>query len=112
MPTQRPMELLVVESTITSGGQTTIPSSIRKALQLGAGDKIRFALRRDNTVVISRGDDREAPVVSEFLAFLEADVRANPGNVRPVPQVLLTRARSLTQGVTVEVNAPLDPHDE
>jgi len=101
-----------VESTVTSRGQTTIPSSIRKALSLGAGDKIRFALRDDGTVVLSRIDRHDEPVVSEFLEFLEADMHVNPNNLRPLPQELLTRARSLTHDVTVDIDALLDPDDE
>lgn len=112
MPTPHPKELLVDESTVTSRGQTTIPSSIRKALNLGTADKIRFALRDDNTVVLTRSDEHDDPVVAEFLAFLEGDMRANPGNVRPVPHDLVARARRLTEGVTVDLDAPLDPDDE
>ena len=32
------------ESTITSRGQTTVPSAIRKALGLKAGDRIRYTV--------------------------------------------------------------------
>lgn len=112
MPTTSPKELLVDESTVTSRGQTTIPSSIRKVLDLGPADKIRYAVRDDNTVVLTRSTDHDDPVVSEFLAFLEADMRASAVNIRPVPNDLLTRAGRLTEGVTVDLDAPLDSDDE
>ena len=57
MPTPREREakeVLSVESTLTSRGQTTIPRSIRRAPKWSSSDKVRFSLRGDDTVVISR----------------------------------------------------------
>ncbi len=39
-------------STITSKGQTTIPSKIREFLKLDAGDKLRFTVEEDGRVTI------------------------------------------------------------
>lgn len=55
-------DVLLLESTLTSRGQTTIPSPIRKALGLGAADKIRFTLSSDNTVTLTRAIDLDAPL--------------------------------------------------
>ena len=41
-----------MESAITSKGQTTIPKSIRQHLGLKAGDKVKFFLHPDGTVVL------------------------------------------------------------
>lgn len=115
MPTPRPKEVLEAESTVTSRGQTTIPGSIRKALMLGPADKVRYVLMDDKTVVLTRSDENDEhddPVVAEFLAFLAADMQANPANVQPIAQDLLARARDLTDGVTVDLDVPLDPEDE
>ena len=38
------MEAILLQSTITSKGQTTLPKAVREALGLHAGDKIRFLL--------------------------------------------------------------------
>lgn len=37
---------------ITSKGQVTIPKEIRQALQLNKGDRINFALNKNNEVVL------------------------------------------------------------
>ena len=34
----------MIESTITSRGQTTVPKAVRKALELEAGDRIRYTI--------------------------------------------------------------------
>lgn len=39
-------------STITSKGQTTIPSEIRRLLKLKAGDRIEFVVEADGKVVL------------------------------------------------------------
>jgi AbrB family looped-hinge helix DNA binding protein len=39
-------------ATITSKGQTTIPKSVRDGLGLKAGDKVRFTLLADGTVIM------------------------------------------------------------
>lgn len=70
-----------------------------------------FALTGDNTVVLTRSDDHDDSAVSMFLAFLEADMHEKPGNVRPVPQDLLARARILVEGIAVDLEAPLNPDD-
>jgi AbrB family looped-hinge helix DNA binding protein len=38
-------------STLTSKGQTTLPSQIRKALHLKAGDKILYEIKGDEVVI-------------------------------------------------------------
>lgn len=41
-------------ATITSKGQTTIPKAVRDGLGLKAGDKVRFTLLTDGTVIMRR----------------------------------------------------------
>jgi AbrB family looped-hinge helix DNA binding protein len=41
-----------MESTITSKGQATIPKSIRDHLRLGPGDRVKFFIHPDGTVVL------------------------------------------------------------
>ena len=41
-------------STITSRGQTTIPAEIRKALNLKAGDKLRYLVLENGEVYLQR----------------------------------------------------------
>ncbi|HXV00466.1 MAG TPA: type II toxin-antitoxin system PrlF family antitoxin [Caulobacteraceae bacterium] len=39
-------------ATVTSKGQTTIPKAVRDSLGLKAGDKVRFTLLSDGTVIM------------------------------------------------------------
>jgi antitoxin PrlF len=116
MPTAHRTEVLTTESTLTNRGQTTIPSAIRRALNLAPTDKLRFSLCSDNTVVLSRGEpEAEAqadPMIDSFLALLERDATANPTRLRAVPASLVERARALTEGVEVDLDAPLSDDDE
>jgi AbrB family looped-hinge helix DNA binding protein len=41
-----------MESTITSKGQATIPKAIREHLRLRAGDRVKFFLHPDGSVVL------------------------------------------------------------
>lgn len=114
MPTTQNDEVLLLESTLTSRGQTTIPSPIRKALGLGAADKIRFTLRDDNTVTLSRAtpEPESDPLVDRFLAFLEQDTIDHPARVQAVTPGMVARARSLVEGVHLDLDAPLHDDDE
>ncbi len=47
-------------STLTSRGQTTIPKSIREALQLRPGDRVEFILEDDQVVLRRAGADLTA----------------------------------------------------
>lgn len=81
----------------------------------GPGVKVPYVFMDDKTVTPTRsGDqvDHDDRIVAEFLDFLAADMQANPSNVQPVTQDLLTRARHHTNGVTVDLDAPLDPRNE
>lgn len=48
--------MIMYNSTITSKGQTTIPSHIRKKLNLIAGDNIEYYINNDNTVTLIHSD--------------------------------------------------------
>ena len=70
--------ILEAESTLTERYQTTVPESVRRALRLGKRDKIRFTIRPDGDVVLTRAlqTEGEDPVMglarhrSEFEALL------------------------------------------
>lgn len=115
MPATSPIEVLSTESTVTSRGQTTIPGAIRQALGLQAADKLRFSLRADNTVVVSRSEtdvQQADPMVTAFLDFIERDATANPVHIRDVSGALVARARELSRGVVLDLEEPLDPDDD
>ncbi|QDQ26884.1 AbrB/MazE/SpoVT family DNA-binding domain-containing protein [Chitinimonas arctica] len=75
-------------ATLTSKGQITLPKSIRQALGVDTGSKVAFDLR-DGEVVVTRADaGHEDPAIGEFLALLEADIRAGR-NVQSLPEDLV-----------------------
>jgi antitoxin PrlF len=98
-----------IESTLTDRYQTTVPDPVRRALKLGKRDKIRYIVR-EGEVVITRAtaEEEDDPVVGKFLQFLARDMGRHPERIRPVPASLVKRARALTRGVKIDLNAPLD----
>lgn len=114
MPSTHDDEVLLLESTLTSRGQTTIPSPVRKALGLRESDKIRFTLRPDNTVTLTRATlvPETDPLIDRFLAFLEQDALDHPARIQAVTPTLVTRAQSLVEGVPIDLDAPLSDDDE
>lgn len=114
MPTSARSEVLLTESTLTSRGQTTIPSPIRRALGLTSADKIRFVLHDDNTVTLTRAEQEAEfdPVVERFLHFLEQDALDHPANLRAVTPHAVSHARSVVEGVEVDLESPLEDNNE
>lgn len=112
MPTPREREakeVLSAESTLTSRGQTTIPLPIRRALKLSPSDRVRFSLRGDDTVVITRvSTEQRDPMVAAFLDVIEVDARQHPQRIRAIPVDVIDRAQALSVGVEVDLEAPLD----
>ena len=101
---------LEVESTLTDKYQTTIPDSIRKALNLKKRDKIRFALKSDGTVTLTRaapaGNDE--PPITQFLQLLAEEMAAHPERIRALSPALVKRARALTKGIKVKLDTTLE----
>ncbi|MDF3604715.1 type II toxin-antitoxin system PrlF family antitoxin [Paracoccus sp. DMF-8] len=44
----------MTESTITIKGQTTLPKSVREALEIGPGDRLRYVILDDGQVRLMR----------------------------------------------------------
>jgi antitoxin PrlF len=107
----RPFMATVIEakSTLTVRNQTTVPPVVRQALKLGRRDQVRYLIQPDGTVILARADspkERDA-VLDSFLEFLAKDMAANPHRLRPIGAKLVKRIRSLTEGVEIDLNAPL-----
>lgn len=101
---------LRAESRLTERSQTTIPAAIRDALHLKPGETIEYSLLPGGKVIMSRQEQEENqddPVVVQFLAFLENDMKKNPQHIQPVPMDLWARAKELTAGIEVDLDAPL-----
>src|SRR2546430_10035128 len=66
----RLMASLEIESTLTDRYQTTVPDAVRRTLKLRKRDKIRYVVRPDGAVLLTRAEAGEEsdPVVGKFLA--------------------------------------------
>lgn len=102
------------ESTLTDRYQTTVPETVRRALRLGKRDRIRYTIRPDGEVVLTRAPRGEEadPVLGAFLAFLARDIMEHPERLQAVDAALMQRIQSLIGGVEVDLDAPLPADDE
>ena len=101
------------ESTLTERYQTTVPSVVRKALHLGKKDKIRFTVEPNGSVTLSRAEpNEEDPALNAFLSFLGNDIEQHPETIQALSPAILTSIQSLTEGVDLDLNAPLDEDDD
>lgn len=95
-------------STITEKGQTTVPSSVRKALGLNKGDKIAFRVGRSGVSVRRAEPERSDPAIGAFLAFLAEDITKNPGQLQALPSVLADRIKDLVRGMEDDADAAIE----
>jgi antitoxin PrlF len=106
--------LLAAESTLTDRYQTTVPESVRRALQLRKRDRIQYTIRANGEVVLTRADAgaEEDPVLGEFLGFLARDIADHPERLQALDAGFVGRLQGLVGGVEVDLDAPLAPTDE
>ena len=105
---------LEAESTLTDRYQTTVPESVRRTLKLGKRDKLHYTIRANGEVVLTRatGAEGDDPALGAFLGFLAADIRRHPARLQGIDADLVARFQSLTEGVEVDLDAPLSADDE
>ena len=105
---------LEVVSTLTDRYQTTIPETVRRALQLGKRDKIHYTIRPGGEVVLSRVEPPEEsdPVLGSFLGFLARDIANHPERLQAIDASFVQRLQSLTGGIEVDLDAALSADDE
>ena len=104
---------LEVESTLTDRYQTTVPETVRRALQLNKRDKIHYSIRPSGEVVLSRAEySEDDPAISQFLSFLAHDIAANPQHLQAIDSNLVARIHSLIDSNEIDLDAPLSADDE
>ncbi len=105
---------LEVESTLTDRYQTTVPETVRRALNLRKRDKIQYIIRPGGEVVLMRATEgnQDDPVLHRFLDFLAQDIAANPERLQVIDDSLAHRLKSLVGSIDVDLNAPLSENDE
>ena len=90
-----------------------MPETVRRALKLNKRDKIHYVIRQNGEVVLTRatneGDD---PALGSFLDFLARDIAEHPEHIQAVEGALIQRIQSLTEGIEVDLDVPLQEDDE
>jgi antitoxin PrlF len=105
--------LIAAESTLTDRYQTTVPDAVRKALNLGKRDKLRYTVQPDGHVLLSRASDTDTdPALDAFLVFLASDMTRHPERLQGLDPALVQRVQALTAGVAVDLDTPLSADDE
>lgn len=102
------------ESGVGEPSERTSPCPPRAEPKSRASVEGRLASRADGNVLSREcggSADAEDLVVMRILDLVDRDFTANPQRIGPVPLCLLARARELVKGVTVDLNAPLNPED-
>lgn len=95
-------------STITAKGQTTVPKSVRTALGVDYGGKIAFRVDERGVSVHRAEVNNEDPAIDRFLAFLADDIARRPEAVTALTPALAERLAALTEGVKIDLEAPID----
>ena len=101
--------ILINESTLTDRYQTTVPDAVRKALGLSKREKLRYTIKSDGSVLLSKAEQEESdPVLDSFLTFLAQDIQSHPQNLAAVSPNLAQHLHSLTEEVDIDLDAALE----
>lgn len=96
-------------SKITEKGQVTVPKFVREALGVGYGGQVAFYIDDDQTVRVERVEENDDPAIDSFLQFLARDMTDNPSiSIEDLPQTLRERIQLQTEGMDVDIDAPID----
>jgi antitoxin PrlF len=91
---------------ITSKGQTTVPKSVRLALDLSAGDTITYCLANGTVTLVKADEQDDDPAIGAFLSVLERDI-ASGRNVGDLPEDLAATLRRCAD-MDVDLDVPID----
>jgi antitoxin PrlF len=102
------------DSTLTDRYQTTVPETVRRVLRLGKRDKLRYSIRPNGEVVLSRAATASAsdPVLDAFLAFLARDMAEHPERLQALNAELVNRLQTLVGEVELDLDTALSADDE
>ncbi|WP_257275103.1 MULTISPECIES: type II toxin-antitoxin system PrlF family antitoxin [unclassified Endozoicomonas] len=100
--------VFVDRSTLTDRYQTTIPASVRKALELNKQEKLQYEIRSDGSVLLSKYQSDEGdPVIGGFLDFLEQDMKNHPQTLKPVSPELARKLNDLVGEIDTDLDETL-----
>ncbi len=100
------------KSTLTDRYQTTVPESVRQALNLQKRDRIAYKILESGDVLLTREEPRSDPAIGSFLQFLEAQIIENPGRLQPITKSHLQQLDELLGDHDVDLDEALTSDDE
>lgn len=77
-------------ATVTSKGQFTLPKTLRNAMGIKAGEKVRCVLEGGVMRIEKLSEEHEDPAIGAFLDLVEKDIRSG-ANLRSLPADLESR---------------------
>ncbi len=104
---------LQARSKLTDRYQTTVPAEVRKVLKLEKHDRLKYSISANGAVILEKDSGgEEDPAMIAFLGFLARDMEANPARIRPLDAGLMASIAELTDGMDIDLDAPLSDDDE
>jgi len=107
-PNARAGEMPLLASKVTARSQTTLPSVVRKALGLRAGDRIAYEVEGDQVVIRKVASEEEDPALVGFLDLLGDDVGRNKERVVFATESFASYLEELTDGIEADYDAPIE----
>lgn len=99
----------MLTSKLTERSQTTLPTGVRRVLDLEPGERIGYIIEGNAVrLVNASAEDAEDPVFGKFLELLERDMIDHPDRLKPFPKSLLKLARALTNDVDIDHVSGID----
>lgn len=96
-------------SRVTARSQTTLPSGVRKALGIRAGDQIAYRIEKDQVVIRKvTAEEEEDPALDGFLDLLGEDIARNKDRVVFATEGFADYLEELTAGIEVDYDAPIE----
>ncbi len=107
------MAVLEIAATVTRRGQTTMPTAIRRSLDIAKdGGAIVYRLQDDGQVTVAKLPETEDPAIAAFLSFIGKDMEARPHMLRPVTAGWLVELNQLLETVEIDLDEALHEEDE
>jgi antitoxin PrlF len=91
---------------VTYRWQTTLPSGVRRALGLQAGDQITYVVEGDH-VLLRKAEEADDPVVLAYLDFLAQAMSDRPDLIRPFTEADVEGLEELLEGVESDLDEDL-----
>jgi len=98
----------ILASKVTARSQTTLPSGVRKALGLRAGDRIGYVIDSDQVIIRKLTEEDEDPALAGFLDLLGDDLERNKERILFATTAFADYLEELTAGIEVDYDAPIE----